>query len=117
MTDISVHEQILIELKKQNAMLEEHFRQQRKITEINETEIKEKRGKIKENLSAVYCEICKIQCRNYMEFATHNSTTKHKKAIGEIARVLEFVCEKCNYKTRLKQNFDKHLSTKSHISK
>ena len=68
-------------------------------------------------LKNLFCEDCQIQCRNPVELSIHKQTRKHKLAVGEIEKQTEFFCEKCNYKTQLKQNFDKHLVTKAHREK
>jgi chromatin remodeling complex protein RSC6 len=56
MTDISVHEQILIELKKQNAMLEEQLRPQREADAHAAQEIRRAKNAIKPRLLSL--EMC-----------------------------------------------------------
>ena len=68
-------------------------------------------------LKKFYCEECLVQCRNQMEFSIHIQTKKHKILTGIIEKQTEFKCETCNYITHLKQNYDKHCLTKSHIEK
>ena len=70
-----------------------------------------------ELFTSLFCKDCKVQCRNKVEWQFHISTNKHKLKIGEIEKQTNFCCEKCNYNTHLKQNFDKHCLTKSHIEK
>jgi len=70
-----------------------------------------------ELFSSLFCKDCDIQCRNKNEFMFHITTNKHKINSGKIVKQTEFHCEKCDYKTNLKQNFDKHCLTKSHIEK
>lgn len=68
------------------------------------------------NLKKWYCEHCKTQPRNLTEYMFHNSTKKHKIAIGELeADPTEYNCEKCNYRTDIKQNWEKHLKSKKHF--
>jgi hypothetical protein len=68
-------------------------------------------------LKKFFCEDCEVQCRNQTEYSIHIQTKKHKIASGKIQKETEFKCEGCNYITQLKQNFEKHLLTKSHIEK
>jgi hypothetical protein len=50
-----------------------------------------------------------------MEYNIHIQTKKHKIAIGLLEKQTDFNCEKCNYITKLKQNYEKHILTKTHI--
>jgi hypothetical protein len=68
-------------------------------------------------LKKIFCESCEVQCRNQTEFSIHIQTKKHKIATGKIQKQVDFKCEGCDYITQLKQNFEKHLLTKSHIEK
>jgi rubredoxin len=68
-------------------------------------------------LRKYYCEDCDVQSRNSMEHVIHKQTKKHKIKIGEIQIQSEYKCDLCNYVTGLKQNYDKHCSTKQHKEK
>lgn len=68
-------------------------------------------------LMNLYCKDCSIQCKNQTDYIIHIHTKKHKVICGEIEKQMEFKCDKCNYVTGLKQNFEKHCSTKAHNEK
>lgn len=68
-------------------------------------------------LAEYYCKDCSIQCRNHTEYIIHIQSKKHKIACGEIEKQIEFRCEKCDYTTGLKQNYEKHCLTKAHNEK
>lgn len=68
-------------------------------------------------LAEYYCAVCLVPCRNHTEYTIHIQTKKHKIACGEIEKQTEFRCEKCNYTTGLKQNYEKHCLTKTHNEK
>lgn len=74
-----------------------------------------KEHKKMEELRKYYCSDCDIQTRNQMELNIHKQTMKHKIRIGEIEKQTDFKCEVCNYETKLKQNWEKHILTKTHI--
>jgi hypothetical protein len=106
------------DLEKQNRELYEcdlcHFKT------YNDTEYEKheesKEHKKMEELRKFYCSDCNIQTRNQMELNIHKQTMKHKIKIGEIEKQTDFKCEVCNYETKIKQNWDKHILTKLHIS-
>lgn len=68
-----------------------------------------------ESASKLYCAPCAKHCRSHNEYNVHIHSKKHKIMTGELEKTNpEFKCEKCNYTTLLKQNFDKHCLTKAH---
>jgi len=85
--------------------------------EAYEMHMESKEHEKTELFSSLFCKHCEIQFRNKIELNMHNQTKKHKYAAGILEKQTEFHCEKCEYKTNLKQNFDKHCLTKSHIEK
>lgn len=85
--------------------------------EVYEMHMDSKEHEKMELFTSLYCKDCEIHCRNKIEWNNHITTKKHKLKIGMIKKQTEFHCEKCNYTTQLKQNFDKHCLTKSHIEK
>ena len=85
------------------------------ISEVYDMHMESKEHQKQELISSLYCKTCKVQSRTKMEYQFHISTNKHKYATGELEKQTEFHCEKCNYKTNLKQHFDKHCTTKSHL--
>ena len=68
-------------------------------------------------LARFFCKDCSVQCRNQTEYAIHIQCKKHKIAIGIIEKQIEYKCEKCNYTSSIKQNYDKHCLSKSHKEK
>jgi hypothetical protein len=83
-----------------------------------EKHLESKEHKRLELSSKLYCAVCVKHCRSQNEYNFHIHSKKHKIAIGEIEKTNpEFKCEKCNYTTLLKQNFEKHLLTKAHNEK
>ena len=71
----------------------------------------------REELRKFYCKTCNITCRTGIEYTHHINTRKHKIAIGEISKEIEFKCDLCNYVTHTKQNLDKHYDSKYHLEK
>ena len=86
-------------------------------SEVYDMHLESKDHQKQELISSLYCKTCKVQSRTKMEHQFHISTNKHKYATGELEKQTEFYCEKCNYKTNLKQHFEKHCLTKYHIEK
>ena len=86
-------------------------------SEVYDIHMESKEHQKQELISSLYCKTCKVQSRTKMEHQYHISTNKHKYATGELEKQTEFRCEKCNYTTQLKQSFDKHCLTKSHLEK
>lgn len=62
-----------------------------------------------------YCKTCSIQCRNLSEYMFHTKTQKHLNNVRLTPK--SFNCEACQYETLIKQNYEKHCSTKKHQAK
>jgi hypothetical protein len=67
------------------------------------------------NAKKWFCNCCEAQCRSQLEWTVHCGSRKHKINAGELPKVEEYSCQKCNYSTKLKQNFEKHLVTNGHM--
>lgn len=67
------------------------------------------------NLKDWHCSVCDTQCRTINEWNAHNSSRKHKVKAGMVEKDVDYCCKKCEYSTKLKQNFQKHLLTQGHI--
>ena len=94
------------------------------------TSVKVTQNKI--NNTTFYCKTCNIHCNTLKLFETHNNTNKHNKNIGMINNILPkfpegemlvnqfqkipatFECNKCNYNTSSKKDFEKHTATVKH---
>lgn len=85
--------------------------------EVYDLHLDSKEHKRIELLKKTYCKCCELQCRTELDFNIHVQTKKHKYAAGILEKQTEFHCEKCDYKTNLKQHFEKHCATKSHNEK
>jgi len=70
-----------------------------------------------ESLTKFFCKSCGVQSRSHAEYAMHTQTKKHRIAIGEIEKITEYRCDKCEYITKLKQNYEKHCLSKAHSDK
>jgi len=79
---------------------------------------------IKQNF---YCDVCKTHCVSVTSYETHNETNKHKKKCVASNTTPEttnpspkvaknYLCEKCDYVTSKKSDFNKHLVTTKHIN-
>ena len=72
------------------------------------------------------CEVCSINCYTLKQLEVHNETKKHNKNVTnnkliekgepkETAQIIyKFVCEKCDYTTSNKKDYNKHMLTPKH---
>ena len=74
--------------------------------------------------SAHTCDVCKFSCFNTLDvFTQHLTRNKHIKAVKQATYCTgndyispKFICEKCDYKTHNKYDYQKHTLTTKHIS-
>jgi hypothetical protein len=68
----------------------------------------------------IYCETCNVKFTNLKLFETHNATKKHLNKTNNVALFSnqnlcsKYFCEKCDYHTSKKSNYDEHLLTEKH---
>jgi hypothetical protein len=67
------------------------------------------------NTKSTYCKICDVQFSCISQYDHHKTTTKHKKMCEGNNEPISYVCNKCNYTTFIKQNYDKHMLSKKHM--
>jgi Tfp pilus assembly major pilin PilA len=82
-----------------------------------ERHLGEKQHKANENHSKWFCKLCDHHSRSNTEYEFHIATLKHKKNVGEIEKVTEYTCECCDYTTKRKDLYKKHLTSKTHMLK
>jgi hypothetical protein len=60
-----------------------------------------------------YCSCCDLQCRSEYDFKNHNSSSKHKKKAGLIDTTpITYKCNQCDYTSKVKCNYERHLLLK-----
>jgi hypothetical protein len=68
-----------------------------------------------------YCDICKLQCANFVKYDAHLKCKKHtKNEHSELScekqkkSLPRFFCKKCHYSTSRKSSFDSHMLSSKH---